>query len=63
MQITNRLNLKSVAIVFNLLLIFLCVGYFIGLGFSQSLMLWASAILWFVAPIVNLFYMFTNKKD
>ena len=63
MQITNRLNLKSVAIVFNLLLIFLCVGYFIGHGFPKSLMLWASVILWFVTPIVNLFYMFTNKKD
>ena len=63
MQITNRLNLKTIAIVFNLLLIFLCVGYFIGHSFPQSLMLLASAILWFVAPIVNLFYMFTNKKD
>ena len=63
MQITNRLNLKTVAIVFNLLVIFLCVGYFIGHGFPQSLILWASAILWFVAPIVNLFYMLTNKKD
>ena len=59
MQITNRLNLKTIAIVFNLLLIFLCVGYFIGHGFPQSLMLWASAILWFVAPIVNIIIKFT----
>ena len=63
MQITNRLNLKTIAIVFNLLLIFLCVGYFIGHSFPQSLMLWASAILWLVVPIVNLFYIFINKKD
>ena len=63
MQITYRLNFKTITIVFNVLLIFLCIGYFIGHGFPQSLMLWASAILWLVVPIVNLFYIFTNKKD
>ena len=63
MQITYRLNFKTITIVFNVLLIFLCIGYFIGHGFPQSLMLWASAVLWFVVPIVNLFYIFTNKKD
>ena len=62
MQISYKLNLKTIAIVLNVLLIFLCVGYFVGHGLPQSLMLWVSAILWFVAPIVNIFYIFTNKK-
>ena len=62
MQITQILNLKTIAIVLNVLLIFLCVGYFVGHGLPQSLMLWVSAILWFVAPLVNLFYIFMNKK-
>ena len=62
MQISYKSNLKILAIVLNILLIFLCVGYFIGHGMPQSLMLWVSAMLWFVAPIVNLLYIFTNKK-
>ena len=62
MQTTQILNLKTIAIVLNVLLTFLCIGYFVGHGMPQSLMLWVSAILWFVAPIVNLFYIFTNKK-
>ena len=62
MQIIHKLNLKTIAIVLNVLLIFLCVGYFVGHGLPQSLMLWVSAMLWFVAPIVNIFYIFTNKK-
>ena len=62
MQISHKLNLKTIAIVLNVLLIFLCVGYFVGHGLPQSLMLWVSAMLWFVAPLVNIFYIFTNKK-
>ena len=62
MQITHKLNLKTIAIVLNVLLIFLCIGYFVGHGFPKSLMLLISAILWLVAPIVNLFYIFRNKK-
>ena len=62
MQIIHKLNLKTIAILLNVLLIFLCVGYFVGHGLPQSLMLWVSAILWFVAPLVNIFYIFTNKK-
>ena len=62
MQITHKLNLKATAIVLNVLLIFLCVGYFVGHGLPQSLMLWISVILWFAAPIVNLFYIFMDKK-
>ena len=62
MQIIHKLNLKTIAIVLNILLIFLCVGYFVGHGMPQSLMLWVSAMLWFLAPLVNIFYIFTNKK-
>ena len=62
MQISYKQNLKILAIVLNIFLIFLCVGYFVGHGMPQSLMLWVSAMLWFVAPIVNLLYIFTNKK-
>ena len=62
MQITHKLNLRTIAIVLNTLLIFLCLGYFLGHGLPQSLMLWVSAILWFVTPIVNLFYIFKNTK-
>ena len=63
MQIIYKLNLKTIAIVLNVLLIFLCVGYFVGHGLPQSLILWVSAILWLVAPIVNLFYILMNKKN
>ncbi len=63
MQIIHKLNLKTIAIVLNALLIILCVGYFIGHGFPKSFMLWVSAILWFVAPLVNFFYIFMKKKD
>ena len=62
MQISYKPNLRILAIVLNILLIFLCVGYFIGHGMPQSLMLWVSAMLWFIAPLVNIFYIFTNKK-
>ena len=62
MQISYKSNLETLAIVLNILLIFLCIGYFVGHSMPQSLMLWLSAILWFVAPIVNLFYIFKNKK-
>ena len=57
------MNFKKLSISLNLLLIFLFVGYFVGHRLSQSLMLWLSAILWFVAPVVNLLYIFKNKKD
>ena len=62
MQIIHKLNLKTIAMVLNVLLIFLCVGYFSGHGLPQSLLLWVSTMLWFLAPLVNIFYIFTNKK-
>tara|TARA_A100001011_G_C13702274_1_gene592110 strand:+ start:124 stop:297 length:174 start_codon:yes stop_codon:yes gene_type:complete len=57
------MKLKKIAIGLNALLLFLCIGYFVGHGIPQSLMLWLSAILWFVAPVVNLLYILKNKKD
>ena len=63
MPITHKINLKTIAIVLNVLLLCLCVGYFIGHGLPQSLILWVSAILWFIAPIVNFFYILKNKKE
>ena len=62
MQISYKPKLKILAIVLNILLIFLCVGYFAGHGIPQSLVLWVSAMLWFLVPLVNIFYIFTNKK-
>ena len=50
------MSLKNIAIGLNVLLMLLCVGFFAGHGLPKSLMLWSSAILWFVAPIVNLLY-------
>jgi hypothetical protein len=50
------MSLKNTAIGLNVLLVFLCVGFFMGHGLPQSIMLWASAILWLVAPLVNLLY-------
>ena len=63
MPIIHKINLKTIAIVLNVFLIFLCVGYFAGHGLPQSLILWVSAILWFIAPIVNFFYILKNKKE
>ena len=53
--------LKNIAIGLNVLLMLLCVGFFIGHGLPKSLMLWSSAILWFVAPLVNLLYIRKNS--
>ena len=59
---THKINLKTIAIVLNALLVFLCVGYFVVHGLPQSLTLWVSVILWFVTPIVNLFYILMYKR-
>ena len=56
------MRFKTIAVGLNLLLLMLCVGFFIGHGLPKSLMLWSSAILWFVAPMVNLFYIQKNSK-
>ena len=56
------MSLKNTAIGLNVLLILLCVGFFAGHGLPKSLILWSSAILWFVAPIVNLLYIRKNPQ-
>ena len=56
------MNLKNIVIGLNILLIILFTGYFIGHGLPKSLILWVSAIVWLVAPLVNLLYIFKNKK-
>ncbi len=48
--------------VLNILFILFRVEHFVGQNLPHILMLWVSAILWFVAPIVNLYYIFSNKK-
>ena len=53
--------LKNSAIVLNILLLFLFVGYFIGHGFPESLILWSSATLWLIAPLINLLYIKKNN--
>ena len=50
------MSLKNIAIGLNILLILLFFGYFIGHGFPESLILWSSAILWLLAPLVNILY-------
>ena len=55
------MSLKNIAIGLNGALIFLCVGYFLGHGLPQSFILWASSILWLLAPIANLLLIFKNK--
>jgi hypothetical protein len=55
-----NMPLKTIAIGLNILLLILCLGFFIGHGLPKSLMLWSSAILWFFAPMVNLLYIRKN---
>ena len=58
----KKISLKNIAIGLNVILLLLSVGYFIGLGLPQSLMLWVLAILWLVTPLVNLFNILKIKK-
>ena len=53
--------LKNIAIGLNFVLILLFFGYFIGHGTPKSLMLWGSAFLWVISPLVNLLYIFKIK--
>ena len=54
------MTLKNITIVLNVLLILLFFGYFITHSFPESLILWGSAILWLLAPLVNLLYIRKN---
>ena len=55
------MNLKNLAIALNVLLLMLCAGFFIGHGTPKSVILWSSAILWSLAPVANLFYIFKES--
>ena len=52
----NHMSLKKIAIGLNILLMLLFGGYFIGHGLPESLILWSSALLWLVTPLVNIIY-------
>ena len=55
------MNLKNLAIALNVLLLMLCTGFFMGHGTPKSVILWSSAILWALAPVANLFYIFKKS--
>ena len=48
--------LKVTAIILNVLLITMFASYFMGHGLPNNIILWASATLWLVAPIVNIVF-------
>ena len=50
------MSLKFIAVVLNVLLVVMFLSYFIGHGLPNNPILWTSATLWLVAPLVNLFY-------
>jgi len=50
------MSLKLFAVVLNVLLLVMFVSYFIGHGLPNNPILWTSATLWLVAPLVNLLY-------
>ena len=52
----NIMSLKLFALALNVLLLVMFGTYFIGHGLPNNPILWSSATLWLVAPIVNLLY-------
>jgi len=50
------MSLKLFAVVLNVLLLVMFVSYFIGHGLPNNPILWTSATLWLVAPLVNLLH-------
>ena len=50
------MSLKLIAVALNILLLVMFVTYFIGHGLPNNPILWSSATLWLVAPLVNLLY-------
>ena len=50
------MSLKIIAMVLNVLLLVMFVSYFMKHGLPKNPILWISATLWLVAPIVNLLY-------
>ena len=56
------MSLKIIAIALNVLLLILFGSYFIGHGLPNNPILWTSATLWLVAPLVNLLYIRKNSQ-
>ncbi len=56
-----NMSLRNIAIALNVLLLILFGSYFIGHGLPNNLILWTSAALWLVAPLVNLLYIRKNS--
>ena len=56
------MSLKISAVVLNVLLLILFGTYFIGHGLPNNPILWSSATLWLIAPIVNLLYIRTMSS-
>ena len=56
-----NMSLRNIAIGLNVLLLILFGSYFIGHGLPNNLILWTSAALWLVAPLVNLLYIRKNS--
>ena len=50
------MSLKIIAIILNVLLLVVFGTYFIGHGLPNNPILWSSATLWLVAPLVSLLY-------
>jgi len=55
------MSLKIIAVVLNVLLLIMFGSYFIGHGLPNNPILWTSATLWLVAPLVNLLYIRKNS--
>ena len=54
---------KSHAIILNMLLIIMYATYCYGHGLPNNWILWSSAILWLVAPIINLIYIKNSTSN
>ena len=50
------MSLKIIAVTLNVLLLIMFGTYFIGHGLPNNPILWSSAALWLVAPLVTLLY-------
>ena len=54
------MSLKVIAIVLNVLLVLMFVSYFVGHGLPNHPILWTSATLWLITPLINLVYIRKN---
>jgi len=54
------MRLKVVAIVLNVLLLIMFMSYFMGHGLPNHPILWTSATMWLITPLINLLYIRKN---